>query len=59
MSAGKLNGKVAIVTGAAGGFGRVLGQALLAEGARASALDVSGGGLAALRNAVPTSALLA
>src|SRR6185503_14807788 len=35
-----LDGKVAIVTGAAGGFGQVLVRALRAEGARVAALDV-------------------
>jgi NAD(P)-dependent dehydrogenase (short-subunit alcohol dehydrogenase family) len=44
---------VAIITGAAGGFGRVLVQAMLAEGAKVAALDVNEGGLAALRNALP------
>jgi NAD(P)-dependent dehydrogenase (short-subunit alcohol dehydrogenase family) len=53
MPAGKLNNKVAIVTGAAGGFGRVLVQAMLAEGAKVAALDVNEPGLVALRNALP------
>jgi NAD(P)-dependent dehydrogenase (short-subunit alcohol dehydrogenase family) len=47
---GKLNGKVAIVTGAAGGIGRVLVQALLAEGARVAALDVNVSSLAVEEN---------
>ena len=48
-----LNGKVAILTGAAGGIGRVLVHALLAEGAKVAALDLSEQGLAALRDGVP------
>lgn len=51
MSQYRLDGKVAIVTGAAGGFGRLLTRALLAEGARVAAIDIDERGLAALKDA--------
>lgn len=48
MTEPKLEDKVAIVTGAAGGFGRVLVEALLEAGANVAALDVNSEALSRL-----------
>lgn len=53
MSAEMLANRVALVTGAAGGFGRVLVKAFAEQGARVCALDVDAGALSALRSALP------
>jgi 3-oxoacyl-[acyl-carrier protein] reductase len=45
--AGRVEGKVAIVTGAASGMGRVMARALLDDGARIAAVDRNPDGLAA------------
>ncbi len=45
----RLEGKVAIVTGAAGGIGRATARAFAAEGARIALVDVDAGGAASLR----------
>jgi meso-butanediol dehydrogenase / (S,S)-butanediol dehydrogenase / diacetyl reductase len=46
---GRLDGKVAIVTGAAGGIGRAIVQAFAREGARVTAGDLDESGLAQLQ----------
>jgi NAD(P)-dependent dehydrogenase (short-subunit alcohol dehydrogenase family) len=43
-----LQGKVALITGAAGGFGRALVKAFVAEGARVGAADIDGNALKAM-----------
>ena len=47
---GKLNGKVALVTGAASGIGRAITQRFIADGARVIAGDISQDGLEQLRS---------
>ncbi|CAM5775318.1 3-phenylpropionate-dihydrodiol/cinnamic acid-dihydrodiol dehydrogenase [Labrys miyagiensis] len=51
MSYSDFNGKVAIVTGAAGGIGKALVEAFVAEGLRVAALDLDEAGLASLEAA--------
>jgi len=57
MAGSTLNGKVVILTGAAGGFGRVLVRALLDEGARVAALDINEIGLGELMESLPAEAV--
>src|SRR5258708_39160750 len=54
--AGTLNGKVVVLTGAAGGFGRVLVRALLDEVAKVAALDINEIGQASLKDLAPPDA---
>lgn len=53
MNAQVLENKVAIITGAAGGFGRVLVKAFTQLGARVCALDVEADALEAMRRELP------
>ncbi len=45
MAGHDLQGKIAIVTGAAGGFGRALVKAFVENGARVGAADIDGNAL--------------
>jgi NAD(P)-dependent dehydrogenase (short-subunit alcohol dehydrogenase family) len=56
MAGNALSGKVVILTGAAGGFGRVLARALLDEGAQVAALDINEIGLAGLKESLAAEA---
>ncbi|HSK42177.1 MAG TPA: SDR family NAD(P)-dependent oxidoreductase, partial [Arenibaculum sp.] len=51
--AGRLDGKVALVTAAAQGIGRATALAFAAEGARVIATDINEAALAGLRRASP------
>jgi NAD(P)-dependent dehydrogenase (short-subunit alcohol dehydrogenase family) len=56
MSSKPLEGKVALITGAAGGLGRAIVAGLLDAGAQVMAADIDKAGLSALREANPTAA---
>lgn len=55
MTAHRLEGRVAIVTGAAGGFGRASARRLHAEGARVALWDLEGTGVEAIAAALDPS----
>lgn len=57
--AGRFDGKVAIVTGAAGGVGQALVARLVADGARVAAVDVRADEAARLAESYPSDAVLA
>ena len=54
--AGELNGRVAIVTGAASGMGRVMAKSLAGAGARIAAVDIDQAGLDKLAGTAPFDA---
>ncbi|MDX1433311.1 MAG: SDR family NAD(P)-dependent oxidoreductase, partial [Gammaproteobacteria bacterium] len=53
MSAPRLDDRVAIITGGAGGIGRALVAALREAGASVAALDIDAPGLDELRESAP------
>lgn len=56
---GRLNGKVACITGAAGGIGRGIARRFVAEGARVVLCDLQGPGLQALAQELGAAAVAA
>ena len=54
LDSNRLDGKVAIITGAGGEIGRATAFLFAARGARIVAIDRDGAALAALREALPS-----
>jgi len=57
MTSDRFAGKVAIVTGAAGGLGRASAERLASEGAHVVVVDIDGGKAAAVAAALPTDSI--
>ena len=53
-----LDGKIAIVTGAAAGIGKALAEAFIAEGIRVAAMDIDQAGVLALQDKYGKDAVL-
>ncbi|MCF3935921.1 SDR family oxidoreductase [Acuticoccus sp. M5D2P5] len=52
----RLEGKTAVITGAASGFGRAIAERYAAEGARVAVLDINGDGATAVARAIGNAA---